>query len=107
MNLTLDEQKQLTEFLGGCYHELKEDFLTLCHVCNDTCVDEDLSISRLDFFDWRVTGKLLKKLSEIGLSWEIKDLPKTTKVMVMWNEAEDVIPQMAVCKAILNYLNKS
>ena len=95
-DLTIEEQKLLTEWLGERWHETGErNYTEICHGFPEP---------RLDFTDWRVVGRLVEKLRSItqyNLTTEVWWVKHRVGIVLF-----DANPQLAICRAILSYLKE-
>lgn len=111
MELTIEEKRILTEFLGECWHEW--------HQCDDKegrfCIkcdieEEDCANYRFDFSDWRVVGRLVEKMRE-ELNTQVnmhKEIPARLQLRIydiqnaLWRQDD----KEAICRAILVWLKE-
>lgn len=98
MELTTEEQKLLTEWLG---EEWREN--TWYHVY------EDADLIRLDFSDWGVVGRLVAKVTSFCLQSESHSTERANLCLLqmsiesaLWEDT----PQLAICHAVLAYLKE-
>lgn len=129
MNITQDEQRKLTEFLGECWHEFKPrnntgtddnrfDDEFRCVKCDRSAntyhgmywsANELNEKSRLDFNDWRVVGRLIEKAGGYIRIWKCDGKWKAAfeKGLVVVKARPGVeTPQAAICNAILVYIKE-
>ena len=103
MNLTIEEQRKLTEFLGECWHEYNPNYDqgNSCSKCGKTVFHRFHRTfpQNLDFTDWRVVGRLIEKLRDMGE--DVDDLRDAIRTRIFWGS-----PQEAICRAILAYLDR-
>jgi hypothetical protein len=108
--LSLEEQKILTEWLGECWHEYTKEWNSgiYCKHCN-----YHRDSPRLDFSDWRVIGRLIEKAkiltdslyeSEDGSGVRADQLVENIN-WALWDWSIST-PQLAICKVILAYLKE-
>lgn len=113
MNLTLEEQRKLTEFLGECWHgecvDRSAPEYMVCFVCNESFVGSNW---RLNFTDWRVVGRLVEKFETVSI-WKHYDADLYE--CYIWHEGisagdeekrcfSALTRQEAICRAVLAYL---
>lgn len=101
MNLTKDEQRILTEFLGLPY---TNDIH--CPVCGYYCLGKggigciDKTATFLDFSDWRVVGRMIDKLHETG------GIDQLDQYLVSDAKLKEVGVRASICLAVLAYLKE-
>jgi hypothetical protein len=95
--LSLESQKLLTEWLGECWHEYNSRKCITCII-----MEPEDDPPRLDFSDWRVTGRLIEKAEGIVV---IK-FDHTWNSTIEGDFQEGSSPQLAICNAIVAYLKE-
>lgn len=112
--LTFEDQRLLTEFLGECWHEAYNGFAPgLCSKCEASKFDSGsgnflpVGELHLDFSDWRVVGRLLDKIENIEV-WKSKDYRGSWGAFTegIGENVYASTPQLAICKAVLAYLKE-
>ena len=117
MNLTTDEQKMLTEFLGGCWHRYAplSPSRWQCKICDKYSHDGKQEV--LDFTDWRVVGRLIEKCcatSSTPIFLWTRQQKYVARIQIKNNSAhkrkgftaDGATPQEAICRAVLAWLGE-
>jgi hypothetical protein len=110
MNLTEQEQRQLTEFLGECWHEgrqykragVRSGVDWCCKYCGQYLGHG--VIERLDFSDWRVVGRLQQRLPDettISLYAVCYAIVLPDQRIITSKKLEE-----AICRAVLAWLGE-
>lgn len=108
MNLTQDEQRKLTEWIGECWHKWlpcddKEGrFCIRCGIEEEDCTNYSL-----DFSDWRVVGRLQERLlAQQGHISNIYNGPSVDGFYISVEGCTGSSLKEAICRAILAYIDK-
>lgn len=116
--LSIEEQKRLTEFLGECPHEWLREFLFAdyqtgmyrCSVCGILSAAAKQEPKALDFSDWRVVGMLIEKFDSLNVEKAIATNGLHKAQLLNYygrdGQAEAKTPQLAICRAVLAYLKE-
>ena len=124
MNLTIEQQRKLTEFLGECWHEweycsgwngVETEHWFRCKKCNKEVsasrvrADSPPIQSSLDFTDWRVVMRVWETANKRGLQPSLEHFAATARCVVKkFNEqpyaSYSSCPKEAICLAVLAYL---
>lgn len=111
-DLSTEEQKLLTEWLGECWHEFEALHSTLCTKCNKPFLSQTYHVPRLDFSDWRVVGRLVEKILLFASYEVLKESSGKERFLVLIHsktktyQGTEGTPQLAICKAVLAYLKE-
>jgi hypothetical protein len=113
MNLTIEQQRKLTEFLGECWHEPTETPNEVsCDKCGTVVYDPrhvDEAFQRLDFTDRRVVGRLIEKVGKItidmGAGYVYIGAGEYASEPLIW--LDDKTPQEAICRSVLAWLEEN
>jgi len=103
MNLSTEEQKLLTEWLGECWHEEGTPTGMVYHPYRCAKCIKPIHAggpSRLDFSDWRVVGRIVEKVRSLHIASDY--LCKVFSNAIFFSDN----PQLAICRAILAYLQE-
>lgn len=111
--LTLEDKRLLTEFLGECWHipnHIKEN-LTIGIADRCLLCDARLPWIRLDFSDWRVVGRLIEKMHDVREQFleelKSKELASIDAYLFkLYLSLAHKNPQLAICHAVLTYLKE-